>query len=143
MDRFNPPRVVAVGYALTAVSVYCIGQAVASAGLLMVVVFAAGVLLNTAQASMPALAAGFYPTQGRATGVAWMVGISRFGGIAGSFLIAELTRLEFSFGGIFAVLAIAGGIACTALLVWQAARPLSPIGDLGTSEPLAHRFPRR
>ena len=53
------------------------------AWLLMVVVFAAGVLLNTAQASMPALAAGFYPTQGRATGVAWMVGISRFGGIAG------------------------------------------------------------
>ena len=138
MDRFNPPRVVAVGYALTAASIYCIGQAAASAGLLMVVVFAAGVLLNTAQASMPALAAGFYPTQGRATGVAWMVGISRFGGIAGSFLIAELTRQQVSFGGIFAVLAIAGGIACIALLVWQAARPLSPISDLGAREPLAH-----
>jgi len=138
MDRFNPPRVVAVFYALTAISVYCIGQAAADAGLLMVVVFAAGVLLNTAQASMPALAAGFYPTQGRATGVAWMVGISRFGGIAGSFLIAELTRLEFSFGAIFAVLAIAGGVASIALFVSQAARPLSPISDLGTSEPLAH-----
>ena len=138
MDRFNPPRVVAVGYALTAISVCCIGQAVASAGLLMAVVFAAGVLLNTAQASMPALAAGFYPTQGRATGVAWMVGISRFGGIAGSFLIAELTRQQFSFGGIFAVLAIAGGVASLALLVSQTARPLSPISDLGTSKPLAH-----
>ena len=46
--------------------------------------------MNTAQSSLPALAAGFYPTQGRATGVAWMLGLGRFGGIAGSFLVAEL-----------------------------------------------------
>jgi AAHS family 4-hydroxybenzoate transporter-like MFS transporter len=138
MDRFNPPRVIAACYGLTAISVYCIGQAVASAGLLMVVVFAAGVLLNTSQASMPTLAAGFYPTQGRATGVAWMVGISRFGGIAGSFLIAELTRREISFDEIFAALAIAGGVASIALFVSQAARPPSPVSDLGTNETLAH-----
>jgi hypothetical protein len=31
--------------------------------------------MNTAQSSMPALAAGFYPTQERATGVAWMLGM--------------------------------------------------------------------
>jgi AAHS family 4-hydroxybenzoate transporter-like MFS transporter len=80
-------------------------------------VLAAGVLMNTAQSSMPALAAGFYPTQGRGTGVAWMLGIGRFGGIAGSFLVAELMRQQFTFGGIFAVLAVAGGIGCVALLV--------------------------
>jgi len=138
MDRFNPTRVVAACYALTAISIFFIGQAAANMGLLMVIVFAAGVLLNTSQVSMNALAAGFYPTQGRATGVAWMVGISRFGGIAGSFLVAQLTGLEFSFGEIFAVLAIPGGIACLALLISQAARPLSPITALRTGEPLAH-----
>jgi MFS transporter, AAHS family, 4-hydroxybenzoate transporter len=138
MDRFSPPRVIAICYGLAAVSVYLIGQAAGSIGALVIVVFAAGVLLNTAQSSMPALAAGFYPTQGRATGVAWMVGISRFGGIAGSFLIAELTRLDFSFTEIFAVLAVAGVVASIALLVSQAARPLSSAGEVGTHEPLMH-----
>ena len=51
--------------------------------------------MNTAQSSLPALAAGFYPTQGRATGVAWMLGLGRFGGIAGSFLVAELARRQY------------------------------------------------
>src|SRR5258708_36011410 len=58
--------------------------------------------MNTAQSSMPALAAPFYPTQGRATGVAWMLGIGRFGGIAGSFLVAELSARQLGFSEIFA-----------------------------------------
>src|SRR5258708_28382945 len=69
MDKFNPNKVIAACYALTAISVYCIGHAVGNISLLILVVFAAGVLMNTAQSSMPALAASFYPTQGRGTGV--------------------------------------------------------------------------
>ena len=79
--------------------------------------------MNTAQSSLPALAAAFYPTQGRGTGVAWMLGTGRFGGIAGSFLVAELARPHFSFAGIFATIAVAGLVACVALLVKQIARP--------------------
>jgi len=123
MDRFNPNRIIAAGYALTALSVYAIGQSVTHVGWLVLVVFLAGILMNTAQSSMPALAASFYPTQGRATGVAWMLGIGRFGGIAGSFLVAELTRRELSFSGIFTVVAIAGVVATIALLLKQAVHP--------------------
>jgi AAHS family 4-hydroxybenzoate transporter-like MFS transporter len=123
MDRFNPNRVVAAAYAFGAISVYAIGQAVGDIGMLMCAVFIAGVLVNTAQASMPALAAAFYPTAGRGTGVAWMLGVGRFGGIAGSFLVAELTRRHFTFSGVFATIAIAGLVACVALLVKQMARP--------------------
>jgi MFS transporter, AAHS family, 4-hydroxybenzoate transporter len=102
-------------------------------------VFVAGVLMNTAQSSMPALAAAFYPTQGRGTGVAWMLGIGRFGGIAGSFLVAELTRLHFSFGAIFATIAVAGLISAVALLIKQAAHPQSAIeSKLKPTEPLGH-----
>jgi MFS transporter, AAHS family, 4-hydroxybenzoate transporter len=133
MDRFNPTRVIAVCYALTAISVYCVGQAVGNLSLLAPIVFLAGVLVNTAQSSMPALAAGFYPTEGRSTGVGWMFGIGRFGGIAGSFLVAELARQQFTFAGIFTVVAIAGGIACAALLVKQTAHPLPAIGGGGES----------
>ena len=123
MDRFNPNRIIAACYALTAISVYCIGHAVGNVGLLMLAVFVAGVLMNTAQSSMPALAAEFYPTQGRGTGVAWMLGLGRFGGIAGSFLVAKLTQQHFTFEGIFTVVAIAGVISCVALLIKQAVHP--------------------
>jgi AAHS family 4-hydroxybenzoate transporter-like MFS transporter len=123
MDRFNANRIIAVGYALTAVAIFAIGQVVGNVGLLVLIVFLAGALMNTAQSSMPALAAAFYPTQGRATGVAWMLGIGRIGGIAGSFLVAELAARQLRFGQIFAVVAIPGVIAALALLVKQGTHP--------------------
>jgi AAHS family 4-hydroxybenzoate transporter-like MFS transporter len=138
MDRFVAARVIAVCYALTAVSVYFIGQTVGNLEWLVVVVFMAGVFMNTSQASMPALAAGFYPTEGRATGVAWMLGIGRFGGIAGSFLVAELTRLNFSFEGVFAVLGTAGIGSCAALIVLQSSSRAEP-GQYKAVERGAHR----
>ena len=123
MDRYNANWVIAIGYVLTALSVFAIGQVIGSFSLLVVVVFAAGTLMNTAQSSMPALAAAFYPTQGRATGIAWMLGIGRFGGIAGSYLVAELTAQQLGFAGIFAIVAIAGLIAALALVLKQLAQP--------------------
>jgi AAHS family 4-hydroxybenzoate transporter-like MFS transporter len=123
MDRFNGNKIIAVGFALTAVAVWAVGQAAGNLGLLMVLVFVAGTLMNTAQSSLPALAAGFYPTPGRATGVAWMLGLGRFGGIAGSFLVAELSRMQLGFAQIFLVVAIPGLISAAALLVKQAAHP--------------------
>ncbi|MGI4816217.1 MAG: MFS transporter [Janthinobacterium lividum] len=138
MDRFNANRIIAACYALTAISVYAIGQAIGNVGWLVLTVFAAGVLMNTAQSSLPALAAAFYPTQGRGTGVAWMLGIGRFGGIAGSFLVAELTRRHFSFAGIFAVVAIAGVVACIALLIKQFAHPHAALVNAAESPVLGH-----
>jgi MFS transporter, AAHS family, 4-hydroxybenzoate transporter len=123
MDRFNANRIIAIGYALTAVAIFAIGQVAGNVGLLVLIVFLAGALMNTAQSSMPALAAAFYPTQGRATGVAWMLGIGRIGGIAGSFLVAELAARQLRFGQIFAVVAIPGVIAALALLVKQGTHP--------------------
>jgi len=123
MDRYNANLVVAIGFALTAVSIFAIGQSADHLGLLMAVVFVAGVVMNTAQSSLPALAASFYPTQGRATGVSWMMGFGRLGGIAGSFLVAELARLQFGIGAIFGVVALAGAAAAVALLVKMASGP--------------------
>ncbi|MCP1119414.1 MFS transporter [Robbsia andropogonis] len=130
MDRFNADRIIALCYALTAVSMVAVGQALGHVGLLVLVVFCAGVLMNTAQSSLPALAAAFYPTQGRGTGVSWMLGIGRFGGIAGSFLVAELGRRHFTFGGVFATVALAGVVACVALLVKHRGRTVHPIDPL-------------
>ncbi|MCG5074128.1 MFS transporter [Paraburkholderia tagetis] len=137
MDRLNANRVVAICYALTAVSVYAIGQLAGNVGALVLVVFLAGILMNTAQSSLPALAAALYPTAGRGTGVAWMLGIGRFGGIAGSFLVAELTRRHFGFADVFSTVAIAGVIACIALAIKQMAAPRAAAAA-GTIETVGH-----
>lgn len=123
MDRFNANLVIASCYALAAIGLFFIGQTVENVALLVPIVLISGVLMNTAQVSMNALAAAFYPTEGRATGVACMLGVGRFGGIAGSFLVAELVGRHFTFAGIFAAIATAGVLACMALLIKQAARP--------------------
>ena len=120
MDRINANLVVSICYALAAISLFFIGQTVGMVALLVPAVLISGVLMNTAQSSMASLAATFYPTGGRATGVACMLGVGRFGGIAGSFLVAELVRRHFTFAGIFTVIAVAGGLSCVALLIKRA-----------------------
>lgn len=136
MDRFNANRIIAVGYALTAVSIWWIGQTAGHLGWLVVAVFLAGTIMNTAQSSMPALAAAFYPTRGRATGVAWMLGIGRFGGIAGSFLVAELSARHMGFSEIFAVVAIPGLIATAALVIKQYSSPEPQAGGTKPATPI-------
>ncbi|BAO94112.1 MFS transporter [Caballeronia insecticola] len=138
MDRFNPNGVVAAAYALGAICVYAIGQTVGNVGLLVCAVFIAGVLVNTAQASMPSLAAAFYPTAGRGTGVAWMLGVGRFGGIAGSFLVAELSRQQMSLPGIFSVVAAAGAVSCVALLFKQLTSRQAARSDAQARQPAVH-----
>ncbi|CAO3440768.1 MFS transporter [Azospirillum endophyticum] len=123
MDRFNANKIIAVGFVLTFAAVYAIGQVAGNLGLLVVFVFGAGTIMNTAQSSLPALAASFYPTHGRATGVAWMLGLGRFGGIGGSFLVAELSRQQLGFTDIFTVVAIPGLAAALALMVKQFIHP--------------------
>ena len=137
MDRFNGNKIIAVGYVLTAIAIFAIGYAAGSVALLMAVVFIAGTVMNTAQSSLPALAAGYYPTQGRATGVSWMLGIGRFGGIAGSFLVAELSRQQLGFSAIFAIVAVPGLIAAIALVVKQIAHPETPAEHLAAAKVIA------
>ena len=127
MDRFNANAIIALGFVATAALIYAVGQAAGNVGALVMLVFLAGTFMNTAQSSLPALAAAFYPTAGRATGVAWMMGFGRFGGIAGSLLVAELSRREIGFVGIFSIVAIPGLVAALALLVKHLAEP--PGGD--------------
>lgn len=119
MDRYSPDKVIAIGFALTAVAIFAIGRVAGELGALVVVVLVAGTLMNTSQSSLPALAAQYYPTAGRATGVAWMLGAGRIGGIAGSFLVAQLAAMQLGFSAILAVLAIPGLLAAAALIAKQ------------------------
>jgi AAHS family 4-hydroxybenzoate transporter-like MFS transporter len=123
MDKLNPHKVIAIGYGLTAALIYAVGQNTGSVSALAALIFLAGTAMNGAQSSMPSLAAGFYPTQGRATGVAWMLGIGRFGGIAGALLGAELMRQKMGFDAIFTLLTLPAIVAVVALMVKMRAKP--------------------
>jgi len=116
MDRANPYRVVALAYATAGVLIFTVGFGAGNLFLLGILVFGAGICMNGAQSSMPTLAAHFYPTNCRATGVAWMLGMGRFGGISGALLGATLIGLGWSFSTIFGLLAIPALIAAVALL---------------------------
>jgi len=122
MDRYDGDRIIAAGFALTALAVFAIARVVDHLGLLVPAVLVAGILMNTAQSSLPALAAGFYPTPCRASGVAWMLGIGRLGGIAGSFMVAQMGAMQFGFTAILDVLALPGLFAAAFLLAKRAFR---------------------
>ncbi|MCD4499283.1 MFS transporter [Chromobacterium vaccinii] len=117
MDRCDAHRVLALAYLLTGALVFCIGQALDNHGLLALTICLAGIAMNGAQASMPSLAAAYYPTAGRASGVAWMMGIGRFGGIAGALLGATLLKLHLSLPLFFALLSLPALLAAGALLL--------------------------
>lgn len=118
MDRFNPTRALAVGYAATALAIWALAASMgAHTALIVLALLIAGVVMNTTQASMPALAAAWYPTACRATGVAWMLGMGRFGGIAGALLVAQFSAWTLSLPSILALIGVAGLIASLAMWV--------------------------
>jgi AAHS family 4-hydroxybenzoate transporter-like MFS transporter len=121
MDRFEPHRVIAITYVLTGLFVWMVGQQSGSLVWLAAITFIAGVCMNGAQSSLPTLAAAFYPTSGRATGVAWMLGVGRFGGILGAFSGGLLLQANIGFSTIFALLAVPSLIAAAALMVKRSA----------------------
>ena len=138
MDRMEPNRLLAICFGLTSLAIWSIGQLVDQIGLLMMGVFVAGVLMNTSQSSLAALATGFYPTKGRATGVAWMMGVGRFGGIAGSFLVAQLSTQDMGIRSVFAIIAIPAVIAAAALWIKRNADGQTRNPDAEPVEVLAH-----
>jgi MFS transporter, AAHS family, 4-hydroxybenzoate transporter len=84
VDRRQPFGILTLAYAAAAASVAIIGlAAMASIPVLMLVIFAAGFFVIGSQYCMNALAANYYPTTLRSTGVGWALGIGRIGSIIG------------------------------------------------------------
>jgi AAHS family 4-hydroxybenzoate transporter-like MFS transporter len=116
-DRFPPTRVVASYFLVAAGVVLVINHHVSQGSGLTMLIIIMGVAVSGAAASMSPLAAHYYPTTSRVTGVAWMLGIGRFGGVAGTLGGAMLLGIGWDFGAIFSLLAIPAVIAALSLLV--------------------------
>lgn len=81
-------------FLLGAVATATAGQFTHSLPALMTVIFFAGFFSFAGQISLNALAASMYPTQARATGVGWALGIGRLGSILGPLVGGTLVGLE-------------------------------------------------
>ncbi|MEM5313830.1 aromatic acid/H+ symport family MFS transporter [Paraburkholderia sp. JHI869] len=117
MDRLNANRVIAATYVLAAVMVLLVGRGVGHQLWLGTLIFLTGTLVTSAVTSMSALAAAFYPTHGRATGVAWMLGVGRIGGVAGALVGAALMGFGWQIGSVFSLLAVPALVSACALFV--------------------------
>ena len=115
MDRGNPSRVIAIGYLAGAAFILGVAWVGALSGWLAVLVFAAGFCASGAQSGLNAYVPGCYPTAARATGVSWMLGVGRFGSIAGPLVGGALLGLGWSFATILGILAFP--VLCAAIAV--------------------------
>ena len=114
IDRINSHAVMGFFYGCAAAAVISIALNPGDVALLRILVFAAGFAMG-AQTTMPIVAAQFYQTHCRATGVSWMLGIGRFGGILGASMGGVLMTLGWDFRTIFLGLAIPVILAACAI----------------------------
>ena len=120
IDRLLSFRVLAWAYLAASASVFLIGAAGRSVTLLACTISAAGFAIIGGQSGANALAAEFYPTAIRSTGVGWALGIGRIGSIIGPLLGGQLLSLQHGARRIFWAAAVPVLIASIA--AWLASR---------------------
>jgi AAHS family 4-hydroxybenzoate transporter-like MFS transporter len=86
MNRFGAGRVLLFEYAMATALMAALALSARHLELVMFLAFTSGFVVIGAQAGLNALAARFYPTSMRSTGVGWALGVGRLGSIAGPLL---------------------------------------------------------
>ncbi len=122
MDRRNPNRVIAIAYALGGLCIVSLGALSLESSLLVLGVTAAGFCMSGAQTGLNAFAPSYYPTDFRATGVSWMLGIGRFGAIFGSLIGGAVLSLGLGLPLLFTLLGLPAFAAAVAILANGRAR---------------------
>jgi len=111
IDRFGFYRVLAPSFLLGAVVIAAVGQPGLPVSVECLVVLFAGVAILGGQPGINALAASLYPTQLRATGVGWCLGVGRAGSIVGPLAAAQLIAHHFTNDMLFMFAAIPAAIS--------------------------------
>ena len=136
IDRFSF-RALALVYFIAVFAVGAIGQLSHSVIFVSMAIFAAGFCIVGGQIAANALAAGFYPTAVRATGVGWALGIGRVGSIVGPLVGGALLIAKWSTEAVFMV--AAGAAFCAALAAFSLGR-IAGMGGSGKGADQAASF---
>ena len=127
IDRFSF-RALALVYFVAVFAVGAIGQLGHSIVFVTMAIFAAGFCVVGGQIAANGLAATFYPTSVRATGVGWALGIGRVGSIVGPLVGGMLLTMKWSTAEVF--MAAAAAALCAALAAFFLSR-LAGMGGSG------------
>lgn len=141
IDRFSF-RALALVYFVAVFAVGAIGQLGHSAALVTIAIFVAGFCIVGGQIAANALAAGFYPTSVRATGVGWALGIGRVGSIVGPLVGGILLTMKWSAGEVFVAAALAALCAATAAFSLSRMAGLAGSGESASVRPPAQAVTR-
>ena len=135
MDRFQPARVLSIAYLMAAGFTALIGSSAGNVAALTLSVFAAGFCVSGGQVGVNALAAAYYPTANRATGVSWASGVGRAGSFVGVAAGGWMVSLGMGLPVMFALIGIPALIACVALFAMNRASGTQAGGDPATARP--------
>lgn len=127
MDRWEHHKVVGATVSCGGACAVLIALQQPTMQVLCPLILLLGYFLNGVNVGGYALAASFYPTQIRATGVCWATGIGRLGAISGAGIGALMLASQWNFSQVFLFLAIPSLIGVTALWIKSRKRDASAI----------------
>ena len=138
MKAFGSQRMILIDFGAALVLIIAASSMFSSFALLTASILLLGAFVQGAQGGLNVLAAAFYPTAIRSTGVGWALGIGRIGSIIGPTLGGALLAMKWTPQEIFRAGAIPAAGGAVALLV-AAALPdaINPFRDR-SSDPAHH-----
>jgi AAHS family 4-hydroxybenzoate transporter-like MFS transporter len=114
VDRMGAFRVLATAYAATAAIVLMLART-QNVALALALTSLAGAGIIGAQFCMNAVAAAFYPTAVRSTGVGWALGVGRVGSILGPLIGGAVLASGATFATVFSGVALPIGVCSAAV----------------------------
>ncbi len=127
IDRIGFYKLLAPSFGLAAITIALIGQPGIALPVLFVLVVVTGFCIVGGQPAVNALAATYYPTSLRSTGIGWSLGVGRIGSIIGPVLGGELIRRNWSNSNIFLAVAVPAAVSAIVLLIMARAGNRKPI----------------
>lgn len=117
----------AVAYVVAGGFVVLLGSATGAPWLLVFAIFGAGFGVAGAQVGVNALAAAYYPTASRATGVSWANAVGRTGSILGSMTGGVLLGIGWTLPTVFTIAAVPAFLAGVAILAQRWTDGAAPV----------------
>jgi MFS transporter, AAHS family, 4-hydroxybenzoate transporter len=116
IDRYGFQRVLLPCFVVAGCSIALVGHVASSIVLLFLIIFIVGFSVVGGQPAINAMAASYYPTTLRSTGVGWCLGIGRIGSVIGPVVGGELIRLNWDQASLFHVVALPSVVIVLMLL---------------------------
>jgi AAHS family 4-hydroxybenzoate transporter-like MFS transporter len=117
MKAFGVFRPMAAEFVASLALVWLASVIFVSFELMMVVTFVLGVSVQAAQAGLNVLAAMYYPTAIRSTGVGWSLGIGRIGAIVGPVIGGAMLKAQWTPREIFLAGAVPAVVSAVTVIV--------------------------